>query len=148
MKRPALRRLALQTFGVLFLLAQLSSAAPTPAQIVARRVARLTALLSLTSAQQSQATTIFTTEQTTISGLETSLQAARTALEAAIQKNDSGSINTEATEIGNVTAQRVLAQATANAAFYAILTPAQQTTYNNLKLTGFAGGRGFHGYGR
>ena len=53
---------------------------PTPAQIVANQVARLTKLLDLNSTQQASATTIFTTEQTALAALRTSMQTARTAL--------------------------------------------------------------------
>lgn len=138
--RPAVAALTLLTFLLpLHAFENGAGTSLTPAQIAARRVARLTALLTLTSAQQAQATTIFTTEQTTGAGLETSIEAARTALQTAIQSNDSTGISTQAVQIGNLTGQQVLAEATADAAFYAILTSAQQTTYNNVKLGGLMG---------
>jgi Spy/CpxP family protein refolding chaperone len=67
---------------------------PTPAQMMANRVARLTALLNLTTTQQTQATNIFTTEQNAVSGLLTSLQTAHATLQAAIQNNDTAAITT------------------------------------------------------
>ena len=122
---------------------------PTPAQMVTNRVARLTALLSLTTAQQAQATTIFTTEQTAVSGLFTSLQTARATLQTAIQSNDTATITAQATVIGNLTAQQIEASANAEASFYAILTSDQQTKYKQLLSTGFGrlgglGGPGPH----
>ena len=102
---------------------------PTPpiaAQIVAARVARLTTLLTLTTAQQSQATTIFTTAQNTISGLATAQSTARAALQAAVLANDTNAITIQAT-------RAMEAEAAADAAFYLILTTDQQTTYKTIR---------------
>jgi hypothetical protein len=124
---------------------------PTPAQIVANQVARLTTLLTLTTAQQAAATTIFTTEQTALSGLRTSSETARTALQNAVEANDGSAIATQSSQIGDLTGQQVLAQATANAAFYALLTSSQQTTYKALGGPGAGrggpGGPGPGGFG-
>ena len=121
---------------------------PTTAQIVSNIVSRLTTLLDLTSTQQSQATTIFTTEQTALATVRTSLQNAQTALQTAITGNDSGTIATEATQIGTLTAQQVQAQATAAAAFYADLTADQQSKYTTLgPMLGPGGPGGFGGPG-
>jgi len=119
---------------------------PTPAEIVANQVARLTKLLDLNSAQQTSATTIFTAEQTTLATLRTSMQAARTALQAAIKTNDTNTIGTEATQIGALTGEEVQAQATASGAFYAILLADQQTKYDTLGPLG-AGPGGPGGFG-
>jgi len=116
---------------------------PTPSQMVANQVARLTKLLDLNSAQQASATTIFTTEQTALATLRTSMQTARTALKTAITSDNTATIGTEATQIGTLTGEQVLAQATASAAFYAILTADQQTKYETLgPLGGGPGGAG------
>jgi len=117
---------------------------PTPAQMVANQVARLTTLLTLTTAQQASATTIFTAEQTALSGLRTSMDTAHTALTTAVEANDAAGISAAATQTGSLTSQEVLARGTAEAAFYAILTPAQQTTYKALGGPGEGpgGGRG------
>jgi Spy/CpxP family protein refolding chaperone len=121
-------------------------APPTPAQIVANQVARLTKLLDLTSSQQTQATTIFTTEQTALATLRTSMQTARTALQAAIKSNDRATIGMEAAQIGTFTGDEVQAQATASAAFYAILTADQQSKFDTLgPLGGGPGGPGGFG---
>jgi Spy/CpxP family protein refolding chaperone len=107
--------------------------------MAARQVARLTTLLTLTTAQQSQATTIFTNDATAVSALTTSMKTARSALETAIQSGDTGAITTQATEIGSLTTQEVEDRANAQVAFYAILTPDQQTKYKQLAPGGPGG---------
>jgi Spy/CpxP family protein refolding chaperone len=124
--------------------AQGTRTAPTPAQIVANRVARLTTLLTLTTAQQTQATTIFTNEITAISQLQTSMQTVRTALQTAVEKNDVAGITTQASAIGSLTTQEVQSRSTADAAFYAILTADQVAKYEQIEARG---PRGFGGPG-
>jgi Spy/CpxP family protein refolding chaperone len=140
MNKSILNAVAIATLAASFAAGQ-----PT----VANRVARLTTLLTLTTAQQTQATTIFTTEETALTPIRTSLDTARTALNAAILKNDSAAIVTEATQIGTLTTQQVEAQAKADASFYALLTTDQQTKYTELKSAGFGGpgGPGGPGHG-
>jgi Spy/CpxP family protein refolding chaperone len=125
-----------------FAFGQTTHTPPTPAQIVANQVARLTKLLTLTSSQQGEATTIFTTEQSALAPMSANLKTARTALQTAVQSNDSGTISAQASQIGALTTQEVQAQSTANAAFYAILTPAQQTIYNQRGARSGMGVRG------
>jgi Spy/CpxP family protein refolding chaperone len=110
---------------------------PTTAQIVANMVAHFTTLLDLTSSQQALATTIFTTQQTALQALQTPMQAAQTALVTAVTSNTG--LSAAATQIGSLTAQQVLAQATGDAAFYAILTADQQTKYTELNQPGQGG---------
>jgi LTXXQ motif family protein len=142
MHKRILRTTALMAFATLFAGAQ-TSTPPTPAQIVANQVARLTKLLDLTSTQQASATTIFTTEQTTLATLRTSLQTARTALQTAIKSDDTNTIGTQSAQIGTLTGEEVLAQATASGALYAILTADQQSKYDTLgPLGGGPGGPG------
>lgn len=114
-------------------------------QSIENRIARLTTLLTLTAAQQTQATSIFTAAQTTITTLRTSLSTARTTLQTAVRANDVTTINAQSTQIGTLTGQQVAAEARAEAAFYALLTPAQQAIYNELRSGGF--GRGLRGPG-
>jgi Spy/CpxP family protein refolding chaperone len=99
-------------------------------QIVASIVAHFTTLLDLTSGQQAVATTIFTTQQTALQALVAPMQAAQTALQTAVTSNTG--LSAAATQIGSLTAQQVLAQATGDAAFYAILTADQKTKYTEL----------------
>ena len=146
MKKSIVTVLVFTTLSVSLVFGQ--ATASTTDQIVANLVKRLTALLTLTTAQQAQATTIYTTEQTALSGLNTSLQTAQTALEAAIKTNSLTGIITQATQIGSLTTQRVEAQAKAEAAFYAILTPDQQTKYSELHSVGLGGRGGPGGGGR
>ena len=111
--------------------------------MVAHQVERLTALLSLTSAQASQATTIFTNAAAAISPIQTTLNTDRTALHAAVKSNAIGTIDQLSTNMGTLTGQMMAIQNKADAAFYAILTSAQQAT---LDANGGFGGRG--GFGR
>jgi Spy/CpxP family protein refolding chaperone len=125
---------------------------PTVAQIVAGQVARLTALLTLTSAQQTSATAIFTTAQTALAAVHASMKAQQTALQTAIVGNDATGIATAANQLGILDTQLVEARATGDAAFYQILTSTQQTQYKTLLSMGLmeggpgpGGGPGGHG---
>jgi Spy/CpxP family protein refolding chaperone len=110
---------------------------PTTAQMVANMVAHFTTLLDLTSSQQALATTIFTTQQTALQALQTPMQSAQTALQTAVTSNTG--LSAAAAQIGSLTAQQVLAQATGDAAFYAILTADQQTKLTELNKPGQGG---------
>jgi len=121
---------------------------PDPATMVANKVARLTALLTLTTAQASQATTIFTNAQTAITPIQTNLTTYRTALQAAVKSNSTAIIDQQSTLIGTATGQITAIQNKADAAFYALLTTAQQTTLNSSRGgIGGGGGRGPGGPG-
>ena len=152
MKLSTVRSIVLTTLAASVIYAQSTSAPapptpPTPAQQATQLVNRLTTLLDLTSAQQTAATTIFTTEFTTLATLQTSFQTARTSFQTAIEGNSLSAVNTVAAQIGNLTQQQVAAQGTADMDFYAQLTAAQQTKYTTLNLGGL-GGPGFGGPGR
>ena len=118
--------LAQTPFGVMT-----SNAPPDPATMVANQVTRLTALLSLTTAQAAQATTIFTNAQTAITPLQTKLSTDYTSMQTAVKGNVTATINSLSTDIGTVTGEIVAIQNLADAAFYAILTAAQQTIFNS-----------------
>lgn len=133
------------TFGVIcagFALAQRTP--PDPAAMVQRQVERLTQTVSLTSAQQAQATTIFTAAQTANQSIMTNLRQAHTSLAAAIKSNDLNAIATLSAQIGTLTGQTTANTAKGDAAFYAVLTPDQQAKYTP---GGGFGGRGFGGPG-
>ena len=140
MKKNIAHAVLLVALSASFIWSQTTSGTPlpqrTPAQIAAARVARLTKLLDLTSAQQATATTIFTTEETTLAGLATNFQTQHSALQTAVLGNDPAAITAAAGQIGTLTTQRVTADANARAAFYAILTPDQQTKYTSLEPVG------------
>lgn len=110
--------------------------------MVQRRVSMLTTLLTLTTAQQQQATTIFTNAATADATVFSSMKTARQNLDTAIKNNDSASIDQLATTIGNLTAQLTSTQAKADAAFYQILTADQQTKYAQLEASGALFGPG------
>jgi len=120
---------------------------PTPAQQATNLVTRLTTLLDLTSSQQTEATTIFTTQFTTLATIQSSMKTAQSTFQTDVQNNDLTGINTVAAQIGSLTTQRVVAEGTADAAFYAILTSTQQTKYSTLKLGGLGPGFGPGGPG-
>jgi len=119
-----------------------------PAAMIENRVAHLTALLTLTPSQVTQATTIFTNAQTASSTLQTTLNADRTSMQAAVKTNSTSTIDQLASSIGTLTGQITAIQNKAEAAFYAILTPAQQTALGAAGGGGFGGGRGGPGPGR
>jgi hypothetical protein len=73
--------LAQRPFGVLT-----SSTPPDPATLVANQVGRLTSLLSLTTEQQAQATTIFTNASNAISPLQTTMRTDYTSLQTAVKQ--------------------------------------------------------------
>jgi hypothetical protein len=119
---------------------------PDPATMIQHRVTRLTALLNLTTSQVAEATTIFTNAQTALTPIQTSLSGYRTALQTAVKSNATASIDQIAASIGTATGQVTAIQNKAEAAFYATLTVAQQTTLNAAG-GGFGGGRGPGGPG-
>jgi Spy/CpxP family protein refolding chaperone len=116
-----------------------------PATLAARQVSFLTQLLTLTTGQVTQATTIFTTAITANQALDTQETTARTALLAAIKANTTSAITTQATTLGNLEAQEIANTAKADAAFYALLTTDQKTKLDSLNNDGFFGpGFGLH----
>ena len=116
--------------------AQTTTSAPTVADQVTALVARLTKLLSLTPAQAVSATSIFTTELTATTTIGTNLATAQTALTTAAEANSATGITAAATTIGTLNMQQAQAHGTADAAFYVILTTAQQTIYQELLAAG------------
>jgi Spy/CpxP family protein refolding chaperone len=116
---------------------------PDPAEMVQHRVNFLTEKLNLSSAQQQQATTIFTNAATNEKPSHDQMKAAHESLHSAITKNDSAGIDQAANSIANLMAQSISAHAKAEAAFYQTLTPDQQAKYSQLRHHG----PGMHGFG-
>jgi len=114
---------------------------PDPATMVADQLARLTDRLTLTAAQQAQATTIFTNAATAETAVRTNLQTAQTSLAAAVKTGDNASIDNLSSQIGSLTGQEINIQSKAQAAFYKILTADQQAKYTPGR--GFGGPGGF-----
>jgi Spy/CpxP family protein refolding chaperone len=115
-----------------------------PATLAARQVSLLTHLLTLTTGQQTQATTIFTASITANQALDTQETAARTALLAAIKANAAATITTQATALGNLEAQEIANSAKADAAFYLLLTADQKTKLDAINNDGFFDGFDVH----
>jgi Spy/CpxP family protein refolding chaperone len=115
--------------------------------MIQHRVARLTTLLGLSTSQASQATTIFTNAQTSITPLQTALGGYRTSLQTAIKGNATATIDQLAAEIGTTTGQITDVESKADAAFYAILTADQQSKLDAVGGFGGFGGRGGPGMG-
>src|SRR5215469_7353333 len=78
---------------------------PDPATMVQHRVNFLTERLGLSSSQQQQATTIFTSEMIGMQSMHDQMRSAHQVLNAAITKGDNAAIDQAATTIGNLTAQ-------------------------------------------
>jgi Spy/CpxP family protein refolding chaperone len=110
-----------------------------PATLAARQVSFLTTLLTLTTGQQTQATTIFTAAITANQALDTQETTARTALTTAIKANNTAGITTQATALGNLHAQEISNTAKADAAFYALLTADQKTKLDSVSGDGLFG---------
>ena len=108
-------------------------APPDPATMVQNQVTRLTALLSLTTGQATQATTIFTNAANAVTPIHTTLDTDRQSLQTAIESNATATIDQLSTTIGGLMGQITAIQSKAQAAFYAILTADQQ---NKLKQLG------------
>ena len=113
-----------------------------PATVAAREVSFLTTLLTLSTAQAAQATTIFTTEFTSEAAIETQITTARTPLATAIKANATATIAAQATAIGTLEGQLVALKANADAAFYQLLTTDQKTKLDTLGADFFGHGLG------
>jgi Spy/CpxP family protein refolding chaperone len=117
---------------------------PSPAAMAQHQVQRYTTLLSLTPAQVEQATTFFTTEATARQNARASEHTAHQALEAAIKANDTATIQSTATTLGQMEGEMLAAHAAAQAQFYATLTADQKTKFSELEQEHMMGGPG-HG---
>ena len=100
---------------------------PKSAAKQTRYLNSLTALLSLTSVQRQQAAAIFASAANARTSVHSSLKAGRKALRDAVKSNDTGGISQASTALGSLTSQHISYGAIANAAFFQLLTPDQQT---------------------
>ncbi len=100
---------------------------PKSAAKQAKYVASMAALLALTSSQQQQAAAIFSNASAGQKGAHKSLKAARKALSNAVKNNDTAGIAQASATISTLTSQHIASGALANAAFYQLLTPDQQS---------------------
>lgn len=111
-----------------------------PATRIAMKVTMLTARLSLTEAQKTQATTIFTQAATESATPRATSETLRTQLRDAVKTNNIGTINQLTITLGTLSGQLTAIELRAEAAFYAILTAEQKTKYD--------AGQGHGGFGR
>jgi Spy/CpxP family protein refolding chaperone len=119
---------------------------PDPATMVQRKVERLTSLLTLTTSQAAQATTIFTNEANIVAPIQTNVRTYWTNLQSAVKSNNTAAIDSISAQIGTATGQVTAARNKADAAFYALLTADQKTKLDSNH--GFGGpGRGGRGPG-
>jgi Spy/CpxP family protein refolding chaperone len=93
----------------------------------AKYIRSLSAALTLTPGQEQQADAIYSNALAARATLHASLKTARHNLHNAVKRMDSALIDQLSSMVGNIRAQRVAAGANANAAFYRILTPDQQS---------------------
>jgi Spy/CpxP family protein refolding chaperone len=114
---------------------------PDPAQMVTMRVNMLAERLSLTDAQKTQATKIFTDAATASQTVRTSMQDTQSKLSDAIKANSASTIDSLAVTMGQAEGQLTAISAKAEAAFYAILTTEQKANYHPGR--GFGGPGGF-----
>lgn len=106
---------------------------PDPAKMIERRVEMLANQLSLTEAQKTQATKIFTDAQTAAETARTAMQTARERLGEAIKTNNTASIDQLSRDIGAATTELTSIESKAQAAFYAILTAEQKAKYDSRR---------------
>lgn len=94
-------------------------------RMIQKRVAKMTALLALTPAQQTQVTSILTNAAQTRAD-RGSMKQVRAQMRTAIEANDSATIEQASNTIGNIAAQNAAARAKTAASIYQILTPDQK----------------------
>jgi hypothetical protein len=93
----------------------------------------LTTLLGLSSTQQQQASSIFAAAVTAQAGIRSNMKLTRRGLSTAIRNNDSAGISQLSATLGSLTGQHTAAGATANAAFFQLLSADQQSRLTPIK---------------
>jgi Spy/CpxP family protein refolding chaperone len=139
MRKPLLAFVVLTFLASALLLAQTIAnppGTPSPAMLVQHRVKYLTTVLSLTTEQQQQATTLFSNAAGADEAVHKNMRAAHQDLQAAVKANDAAGIDQAANAIGGLSAQLISAQAKADAAFYQLLSAEQQTKLSQLQAAG------------
>lgn len=114
---------------------------PDPQKMVEMRVNMLSKILSLTDEQKAAATKIFTDAATANQALREQIAAAHEALGTAVKASNTAAIEQAARDIGTYTGQMAATEGKAEAAFYQLLTPDQQKTFDAMPHRG-PGGRG------
>ena len=115
---------------------------PTPAQMAQHEVQRYTAMLTLTSDQQTKALAIFTAEATSSQALHATEHTLHTTLETAVTADDLATIAATASSLGQLNGEMTAYRATAEAGLYALLNADQKTRYAAIKSAGGPMGHG------
>lgn len=92
----------------------------------------LTQRLSLSADQESQAKAIFQQLSSATAPIHEQMKALRTEISAAVKANDQAKLAQLATTLGTLTGQAEALHLQAQAKFYALLTPAQQTQFDTM----------------
>jgi periplasmic protein CpxP/Spy len=111
-------------------------------RMIQHRLAYMTTVLSLTTAQQTQVKSVLTAAVANGSTTHGSMKTAHDNLKTAIHANDPAGMEQAASTIGNLMAQEELARAKTEAAIYQLLTPEQQTKMTALESEEHHGGPG------
>ncbi len=117
----------------LALLAQAPPQPPSPTDHAQREVKHFTTLLSLTPAQQEQATAIFTDAAIAEQKLHEVERPAHESLRSAVKSDNVSAIEQASNIIGQSTTTLVAVHAKADAAFYQLLNPEQQNKLSELQ---------------
>ncbi len=125
--------LVLATMIAIPLFGQTSPKPPTPAERAQHQVKALTTLLSLTSAQQQQATTIYISAAKAEQAIHQSEKDVQESLHSAIKNNDTATIDEISSTLAQSMAQSTSIKAKADAAFYQILSVEQQSKFSDLE---------------
>ena len=111
-----------------------------PQQMLAQRIDWLVSSLSLTDAQKTQATTIFTEAGKSAAPLMVQVREARRGLQTAVRSNNTEQIEKLSATIGTLTGQQTAITSKAEAQFIGSLTPEQQGKLPESGLMMFGGG--------
>jgi len=120
---------------------------PSPSDRAQHEVKALTTLLTLTTAQQAQALSIFTASAKSEEGLHQTDRQTHDSLQAAVKNNDIATIEQLSSSLGQSVAQMTSIRAKAEASFYQILTPEQQSKLSDLEAQHLGPLAGPHGPG-
>ncbi len=133
MKRSSITILTLAALAAGIAFAQTAAAPAKPANLRAAVRQRVLARLNLTADQKTQFKTIMQQAKTGVQPLRTELQQNREAMAAAVKSNNTAQIQSLAAAQGALRGQVLAIRSQANAKFYAVLTPDQQTQLDQMR---------------
>jgi Spy/CpxP family protein refolding chaperone len=120
---------------------------PDPQQMLQQRIDFLASSLSLTEAQKTQATNLFTEAAKSAAPLQLQIRETRRSLQVAVRANNAEQIEKFAATIGTLTGQSTAITSKAEAQFIGSLTAEQQGKLPESGLMMFGGGGGPGGPG-